>query len=107
VAFDGTGYGTDGTIWGGEFLIADLAGFARGGHLAPVPMPGGAAAIRQPWRMAATYLDAAFAGSPPDGLDVARRNHESWPHVLTMARRGLNSPVTSSAAGTRAWSRRR
>jgi hydrogenase maturation protein HypF len=97
VAFDGTGYGTDATIWGGEFLIADLAGFARGGHLAPVPMPGGEAAIRQPWRMAATYLDAAFAGSPPDGLDVARRNQRRWPHVLTLARRGLNSPVTSSA----------
>jgi hydrogenase maturation protein HypF len=97
VAFDGTGYGTDGTIWGGEFLIADLAAFARGGHLALVPMPGGAAAIRQPWRMAATYLDAAFAGTLPAGLDVARRNQESWPHVLTMARRGLNSPVTSSA----------
>jgi hydrogenase maturation protein HypF len=97
VAFDGTGYGTDGTIWGGEFLIADLAGFERAGHLAPVPMPGGAAAIKQPWRMAATYLDAAFAGSPPAGLDVAARNRETWPHVLTIARRGLNSPVTSSA----------
>jgi len=58
VAFDGTGYGTDGTIWGGEFLIADLATFKRAGHLTPVPMPGGAAAIRQPWRMTAAYLDA-------------------------------------------------
>jgi hydrogenase maturation protein HypF len=65
VAFDGTGYGPDGTIWGGEFLIAGLAGFARAGHLAPVPMPGGAAAIRQPWRMAAAYLDAVYPGGPP------------------------------------------
>jgi hydrogenase maturation protein HypF len=97
VAFDGTGYGTDGTIWGGEFLIADLAGFERAGHLAPVPMPGGAAAIRQPWRMAAVYLDAAYPGGLPDGLDVARRNQRLWPQVLTMARRGVNSPVTSSA----------
>jgi hydrogenase maturation protein HypF len=117
VAFDGTGYGADGTIWGGEFLIADLAGFERAGHLAPVPMPGGAAAIRQPWRMAAAYLDAAYAGGAPDGLagpgtpldgpgtppgtsggfDVARRNERLWPGVLQMARRGVNSPLTSSA----------
>jgi hydrogenase maturation protein HypF len=95
VAFDGTGYGTDGSIWGGEVLIADLAGFERAGHLAPVPMPGGAAAIRQPWRMAAAYLDAA--GCPSDDLDVARRNQQLWPAVLAMAQRGVNSPVTSSA----------
>ncbi len=97
VAFDGTGYGADGTIWGGEFLVADLAGFRRAGHLAPVPMPGGAAAIRQPWRMAAAYLDAAGPGVLPDGLDVARRNEQRWASVLAMARRGVNSPVTSSA----------
>jgi hydrogenase maturation protein HypF len=97
VAFDGTGYGTDGTIWGGEFLVADIARFERAGHLAPVPMPGGAAAIRQPWRMAAAYLDAAWPGDPPDGLDVARRNQRLWPGVLTIARRGVNSPLTSSA----------
>jgi hydrogenase maturation protein HypF len=97
VAFDGTGYGTDGTIWGGEFLVADLAGFERAGHFAPVPMPGGAAAIRQPWRMAAAYLDAAYPGDPPDGLDVAARNQRLWPGVLQIARHGVNSPLTSSA----------
>ncbi|HEX3962668.1 MAG TPA: carbamoyltransferase HypF [Trebonia sp.] len=117
VAFDGTGYGTDGTIWGGEFLIADLAGFRRGGHLAPVPMPGGAAAIRQPWRMAAAYLDAAYhgaaaypaagldpagldsagAGGLPPGLAVVRRNASRWDAVVAMARRGVNAPLTSSA----------
>jgi hydrogenase maturation protein HypF len=97
VAFDGTGYGTDGTIWGGEFLVADLAGFQRGGHLAPVPMPGGAAAIRQPWRMAAAYLDAACPGAPADRLDVIRRNQARWASVVAMARRGVNSPVSSSA----------
>ncbi|HEV3363204.1 MAG TPA: carbamoyltransferase HypF, partial [Acidimicrobiia bacterium] len=52
VAFGGLGWGTDGTVWGGEILVADLAGFERVGHLATVPMPGGAAAIREPWRMA-------------------------------------------------------
>jgi hydrogenase maturation protein HypF len=96
VAFDGLGYGTDGTIWGGEFLLADLRGFDRLGHLAPVAMPGGTAAIRQPWRMAAAYLDAAYDGTPPD-LDVMRRNESQWTQVLAVARRGVNSPLTSSA----------
>jgi len=97
VAFDGTGFGTDGTIWGGEFLIADLTGFRRGGHLAPVPLPGGEAAIRQPWRMAAVYLDAAFGASPPGGLAVARRNERQWEIVLTLARKRISAPLTSSA----------
>ena len=97
VAFDGTGYGTDGTIWGGEFLIADLAGFERAGFLDPVPMPGGAAAIRQPWRMAAAYLAASYPGGVPEGLAVVRRNDRHWANVLAMAERNINSPVTSSA----------
>ena len=97
VAFDGTGYGADGTIWGGEFLIADLAGFSRAGFLAPVPLPGSAAAIRQPWRMAAAYLAVAYPDGPPDGLDVIRRNEDRWDDVLAVARSGVNSPLTSSA----------
>ncbi|HEY8482738.1 MAG TPA: carbamoyltransferase HypF [Spirillospora sp.] len=87
VAFDGTGFGTDGTLWGGEFLVADLRGFERAGHLEPVPMPGGTAAIREPWRMAAAY------GVPGD-LPVARR--PAWAAICAMARRGVNAPLTSS-----------
>jgi hydrogenase maturation protein HypF len=97
VAFDGTGYGTDGTIWGGEVLVADLEGFERAGHLATVPMPGGAAAIREPWRMAAAYLDACFPEGAPDGLPLVERNRDRWDQVVAAARAGMNSPPTSSA----------
>jgi hydrogenase maturation protein HypF len=97
VAFDGTGYGADGTIWGGEFLIADLATFERAGSLVPVPMPGGVAAIRQPWRMAATYLALSYPGGLPAGLAVHDRNEERWTAVTAMAARGVNAPLTSSA----------
>ncbi len=90
VAFDGTGYGLDGTLWGGEFLVADLTGFERAGHLRPVPLPGGAAAIREPWRMAAAY-------EVPADLEVARRNAAGWETVTAMGRRGVNAPPTSSA----------
>ncbi|HEY7274340.1 MAG TPA: carbamoyltransferase HypF [Trebonia sp.] len=96
VAFDGTGYGTDGTIWGGEFLIASLADFRRAGHLAQVPMPGGAAAVRQPWRMAAAYLDE-LAGLDAASLPVAQRNAGRWDTIVAMARRKVNAPLTSSA----------
>jgi hydrogenase maturation protein HypF len=97
VAFDGLGYGTDATIWGGELLIADLVSFTRAGHLAPVPMPGGTAAIRQPWRMAAAYLDAAYDREPPERLTVVHRNATRWRDVLALSRAGLSSPLTSSA----------
>ncbi len=97
VAFDGVGLGTDGTAWGGEFLLADLGGFTRARHLAEVAMPGGDAAARQPWRMAAAHLDAAYDGSPPPGLDVVRRQGRRWEQVLSAARAGANAPLTSSA----------
>ena len=59
VAWDGTGYGTDGKLWGGEFLICDREGFERAGHIAYIPLPGGEAAIRENWRIAVSCLQHA------------------------------------------------
>ncbi|WP_154677062.1 carbamoyltransferase HypF [Parafrankia discariae] len=100
VAFDGLGYGPDGTLWGGEFLWADLAGFTRLAHLAPVPMPGGAAAVRAPWRMAAAHLLAAGVDDQ-ERLAVARRNADRWAAVTALAGAGtapspVGAPLTSS-----------
>jgi hydrogenase maturation protein HypF len=97
VAFDGLGFGADGTIWGGELLVADLEGFRRAGHLEVVPLPGGAAAIREPWRMAAAWLDTALDGQVPERLAVVGRNRDRWERVVALARSGAAAPPTSSA----------
>ena len=98
VAFDGLGYGDDGTLWGGEILVADLANYQRAGHLVPVPMPGGTAAIKHPWRMAASYLDLAFDGVASCGPSVSSgATRTSGGAVVALARSGTASPMTSSA----------
>jgi hydrogenase maturation protein HypF len=99
VAWDGSGYGVDGHVWGGEFLVADMAGFERAGHFESVPMPGGDAAVREPWRMAAVFLRAAYDATM-DTLDLAfmrRLDPAAWRVLSRAADRGLNSPLTSSA----------
>jgi hydrogenase maturation protein HypF len=96
VAWDGYGYGDDGGAWGGEFLIADYSGYERYAHFSPVPLPGGDAAARQPWRMALAYLRDAFAERLPDLEPLRAVGGRRVRGVLEMMARGLNSPPTSS-----------
>jgi hydrogenase maturation protein HypF len=98
VAFDGTGYGTDGKIWGGEFLVADFASFERRAHLRYVPLPGGDAAVRQPWRMALSYLrDSVGAGPLPDFLPFFNDIPEKQISLIdAMIARGIQCVQTSS-----------
>jgi len=97
-ALDGTGYGTDGNIWGGEVLIAGYGGFDRAAHFEYVPLPGGAAAIREPWRMAVSYLAHHFGDEflkmkLPFLAEISRSRFDLLLRVLD---RRVNSPLTSS-----------
>ena len=98
LAFDGTGYGPDNTVWGGEVLMADLAGFRRLAHLEPATMPGAAAAIKEPWRMGLAYLYHVFGDELWDlDLPLLRDLDREKGRILTRAMvRGLNAPLTSS-----------
>ena len=99
VSFDGTGYGTDGKIWGGEFLICDYGGFERVGHLEYTPLPGGEKAIKEPWRMAASILYKIYNNNMLD-LDidfVKALDRNKWATIKKMIDKGINSPMTSSS----------
>jgi hydrogenase maturation protein HypF len=99
IALDGTGYGRDGTVWGGELLVADLQDFTRAGHFANVRLPGGEAAVKDPGRMAAAYLYALYGDDFLNqawrlGLDFAPLEARILHRQLA---EGLHSPLTSSA----------
>ncbi len=100
VAFDGTGYGDDGAIWGGEFLIADYRGYQRAAHLKYIPLPGGDKAIKEPWRIALAYwLDCGF---PIADFALTAQSKIQNPKskiiqaVQHQIKTGLNAPLTSS-----------
>jgi hydrogenase maturation protein HypF len=96
VAFDGTGYGTDGQIWGGEFLIADFAGFERRAHLRYIQMPGGDQTVREPWRAAVSYVVESFGAELPDLPLWSSVPAKKLALVETMVRRRVNTVQTSS-----------
>jgi len=96
VIFDGIGYGDDGTIWGGEFLVGDASGYERVGRFAHLPMPGGDAATREPYRMALSSLVHAYGANLPDTPLLERIPEKELPLLLRMIEKGINSPPSSS-----------
>ena len=98
VVLDGTGFGLDGTIWGGEFIKASLRGFDRLAHLKKVPMPGSSMAIKEPWRMAMVYLSEAFGDEVSSlRIDLMRRvDPQKWEILKRMIEKKINTPWTSS-----------
>ena len=97
--YDGTGLGSDGTVWGGELLVGGLEGFERAGHLWPVRMPGGERAIREPWRMACAWLAQALDEDEPalPSALAGAVDPSTWARVAELAQTGLASPQTTSA----------
>ena len=97
-AFDGTGYGTDGAVWGGEVLICDLHDFERYTHLDYIPLPGGDAGVKEPWRMGISYLYRVFGESFRElDLPILKKIREKEIEIVTaMIKNGINSPPTSS-----------
>jgi hydrogenase maturation protein HypF len=88
----------DGTIWGGEFLKANLRDFVHLAHLKKVPMPGSSMAIKEPWRMAMVYLSEAFGDKVRElGIDFMKRvDFQKWGILKTMSEKKINTPATSS-----------
>ncbi len=96
VALDGTGYGPDGTIWGGEFLVAGYDGYRRAAHLRSCPLPGGDAAARHPWRVALAWLREAGLDWTDDLPAVAAATPEERDLLASQLAAGINTPRTTS-----------
>jgi hydrogenase maturation protein HypF len=98
-AFDGAGYGTDGNIWGGEFFIGNIGKFKRAGHFSYMPMPGGDAAVMEPWRIAVSYLYKIFGRKLLDlKIDLIKKLDRHDVRIIEdMIDKKINSPLMSSA----------
>jgi hydrogenase maturation protein HypF len=101
VAFDGTGYGTDGNLWGGEFLIAGIDDFQRAGQFRYIPLPGGEAAIREPWRTAVSFVMTAAGERAFECLEstgfVGKYGQETIRQIMTVVLSHELSPLASGA----------
>lgn len=98
IAFDGTGYGSDGHLWGGEFMAAGLLDFERLAHCRYLKLPGGSKAIHEPWRTAACLLQELYGDDFINlPIPLTKLLPQEWPLVLKAAAQGLNTPLTSSA----------
>jgi len=101
VILDGLGYGPDGTVWGGELLVGGCRRFDRAGHFQPVPLPGGAAAMREPWRNLVAHLHTTFGSDWPEtcaGTPIADMLADKPLGLIgRMLARGVNAPLSSSA----------
>ncbi|MFA5073524.1 MAG: carbamoyltransferase HypF [Nitrospirota bacterium] len=99
VVFDGTGYGTDGSLWGGEFLIADIEGFTRAAHIQHVPLPGGEAAIREPWKTALSYVVSAAENDVISQLEkigfIERYGRSTIENLILVRKSSELSPLAS------------
>ncbi len=99
IALDGTGYGDDGNIWGGEFLLADLTSYQRYSHFEYIPVPGGDQAIKEPWRTALSYLYKIY-GRELTMLNIPLLNHVQpgqFQLIINAIDKKINCPLSSSA----------
>lgn len=95
IAFDGTGYGTDGNIWGGEFMVCDYKNFIREGHLNYVHIPGGDSAVKEPWKMAVSYMYHTYNDELHNHLPCSLIDKNIKP-LISIIKNNINSPLCSS-----------